>query len=253
MTIPRWLFFYLWIAPHVLLAVLAIVMIRRKLFRQFPAFFLYTVYEVLQFLALFTMDRIDSVSQDQWGTAELVGRTGSMILRFAVVHEIFSHVFQSYPALKAFGGVLFRWATVVLMIIAVMIVGFSSGNDLDRFKIVYAILDRAVSIVQCGLLVLLVLLARFLSFPWTSYAFGIALGLGFFASVDLGISAIRAQYGVVAGYEILNSIAMATYHCCVLFWVVTLLRPERRIARTGSPPRYELEHWNSVLQRLLQQ
>jgi hypothetical protein len=176
-----------------------------------------------------------------------------MILRFVVVHEIFDNVFQSYPALKAFGGVVFRWATVVLMIIAVTVVGYSSGTDLNRFTVVYTILDRAVSIVQCGLLVLLVLLARFLSFPWTSYAFGIALGLGFFASVDLGIAALRAQYGLALAAEITDPISMATYHCCVLFWVVILLRPERVIGRVGSPPNQELEHWNSALQRLLQQ
>jgi hypothetical protein len=253
MTMPRWLFLYLWIAPHALQAVLAIVMIRRKLFRQFPAFFTYTVYEVAQFLTLFTTDHLKSVSAEQWAMAALVGKTGSMILRFAVVHEIFNNVFQSYPALKAFGGVLFRWATVVLMIIAVTMVAYSSGTDLDRYTVCYTVVDRAVSVVQCGLLVLLVLLARFLSFPWTSYALGIALGLGFFASVDLGISALRAQYGLNVGYGIMDSISMATYHCCVLFWVVTLLRPERIMGRMGSPPHQELEHWNSVLQRLLQQ
>lgn len=250
--VPRWLFFYLWIAPHALQAVLAIIMIRRKLFRLFPAFFTYTVYEVVQFVVLFTMNRMASVSSYQWFMAELVGITGSMVLRFLVVYEIFNNVFESYPALKAFGDVLFRWATVVLMIIAVTVVGYSSGTELDRFDVVHTVLDRAVSIMQCGLLVFLVLLARFLSFPWTSYAFGIALGLGFFASVDLGISAIKAQYGMNISY-ILDPISMATYHCCVVFWTVTLLRPERKIARTGSPPSHELEHWNSVLQRLLQQ
>lgn len=252
MTVPRWLFLYLWIAPHALQAVLAVIMIYRKLFRQFPAFFAYTVYEAVQFVVLFTMDRMDSVSAYQWSMTALVGLTGSMVLRFLVVHEIFSNVFESYPALKAFGDVLFRWATVVLAIIAVTMVAYSSGTELDRFDVVYTVLDRAVSIVQCGLLVFLVLLARFLSFPWTSYAFGIAVGLGFFASVDLGISAIKAQYGTHVG-NILDPISMATYHCCVLFWVVSLLRPERRIARTGSPPGHELEHWNSLLQRLLQQ
>ena len=248
--VPRWLLFYLWVAPHAFQAVLAIIMIRRKLFRLFPAFFAYTVYEIVQFVVLFTMDLIHSVSAYQWSMTALVGVTGSMVLRFLVVHEIFSNVFESYPALKAFGGVLFRWATVVLMIVAVTMVGYSSGTELDRFDVVYTVLDRAVSIVQCGLLVFLVLLARFLSFPWTSYAFGIALGMGFFASVELGISAIKAQYGVNVGYGIVD---MATYHCCVLFWVVSLLRPERQIARTGSPPGHELEHWNSMLQRLLQQ
>jgi hypothetical protein len=253
MTAPRLLFLYLWIAPHALQAVLAAMMIRRKLVRKFPAFFTYTVYEVMQFLVLFTMDHMDSVSVDQYVSAWLVGEAISIALRFAVVHEIFSSVFQSYPALKEFGGVLFRWATVVLVLVAVTLVAYSSGNEVNRFTLSLTIVDRIVDIVQCGLLVLLILLARFLSFSWTNYTFGIALGLGFFASMELGISALRAQYGVLVAHDFFSDLSMATYHCCVLFWIVALLRPERERTRVTSAPTHDLEHWNSALQRLLHQ
>jgi hypothetical protein len=253
MTVPHWLFLYLWIAPHTLQAVLAVMMIHRMLVRQFPAFFTYTVFEVAQFLVLFTLARMASVSGSHWGVVWLTGSAISIALRFAVVHEIFSNVFHSYPALQEFGGVLFRWATAVLMIVAVTMVAYTSGDEMNRFTVAVLIVSRAVSIVQCGLLVLLVLLARFLSFPWTSYAFGIALGLGFFASVELGLSALQAQYGLFVASNILPTVSMATYHCCVLFWMVTLLRPERRLSRVSSTPTHELEHWNAALHRLLQQ
>jgi hypothetical protein len=253
MTAPRLLFMYLWIAPHALQVVLAAMMIHLKLVRKFPAFFIYTVYEVAQFLVLFTMDQADSVSGDQYVAASLAGGAISSALRFAVVHEIFSNVFQSYPALREFGGVLFRWATVVLMLVAVTLVGYSSGSEIDRYTVAFVIVDRAVSIVQCGLLVLLILLARFLSFSWSSYAFGIALGLGFFASMELGISALRAQYGLLTAQNLFAEISMATYHCCVLFWLITLLRPERERTRVSSAPTHDLEHWNDALQRLLHQ
>ena len=55
MTAHRLLFLYLWIAPHVLQVALAVMMVRRKLAREFPAFFLYTVFEVLQFAVLFAL------------------------------------------------------------------------------------------------------------------------------------------------------------------------------------------------------
>ncbi|MGC2197403.1 MAG: hypothetical protein WA628_22200 [Terriglobales bacterium] len=253
MTVPRWLFNYLWIAPHALQVVLAIMMIHRKLAKTFPAFFTYTIFEIVQFLILFTIDKSPLFTADQYSMASLAGGAISIALRFAVVHEIFSTVFRSYPALQAFGTVLFRWATALLMIVAVILVGYTSGNEMDRYRIAYVVIDRAVSIVQCGLLVLLLLLARFLRFPWTSFVFGIALGLGLFASMELGLSALQAQYGLYVAWGILPSVTMAIYHCCVVFWVVSLLLPERQPGRMNEASGYELEHWNDALERLLHQ
>ena len=139
------------------------------------------------------------------------------------------------------------------MIVAVMLVAYSSGDQLDRITVTLTVINRAVAIVQCGLLVLVVLLARFLNFSWTSYAFGIALGMGFFASTQLVLSALRAHYGAAFPRTLFDEISMAAYHCCVLFWVVALWLPKREASVARSTPVDELEHWNNVLQRLLHQ
>lgn len=253
MTAHRLLFLYLWIAPHALQVALAVMMVRRKLAREFPTFFLYTVFEVLQFVVLFVLTRIDAVSAEQYATVWIAGGAVSIALRFAVVHEIFRHVFRTYPSLDEFGALLFRWATAVLMVVAVALVAYTAGDKLDRFSVAISVVDRAVSIVQGGLLVLILLLSRFFSFPWRSYVFGIALGLGFFASVQLGISAIRAQIGITVASDLFNDISMGVYHCCVLFWIVTLLLPERADTRVTAVPAHNLDHWNDALQRLLHQ
>jgi hypothetical protein len=252
MLVPRWFFLYLWIAPHALLVVLAIMMIRRKLVRQFPAFFSYTVFEVVQFVLLFTLDHVASTAQPYF-VVWVIGGAGSIGLRFAVLQEIFRNVFQSYPALQQFGTLLFRWATAVLMIVAVALVAYSSGSELDRFTIALTIVGRTVFIVQCGLLVLLILLTGFLSFPWTSYAFAIAVGLGVYASMELALSAIRTHVGVDTSPRLFDVISMGAYHCCVLFWVIALFLPERAPKTSRPAPLNELEHWNSALQRLLHQ
>jgi hypothetical protein len=251
MTPHRLLFLYLWIAPHVLQVALAVMMVRRRLAKEFPAFFLYTVFEVLQFAVLFALSRIDAVSAEQFATVWLAGGALSIALRFAVVHEIFRNVFRTYPSLDEFGALLFRWATAVLMVVAVALVAYTAGDKLDRFSVAITVVDRAVSIVQCGLLVLLLLLSRFFSCTWRSYVFGIALGLGFFASVQLGISAIRAQIGVTVASDLFNYISMGLYHCCVLFWIVTLWWPARVETRVSEVPAHNLGHWNDALQRLL--
>ncbi len=228
-------------------------MVHRKLVREFPAFFAYTVYEAVQFVVLYSLYQSTAVTQYQYTVAWLIGSCISVALRFAVVQEIFSKVFESYPALNGFCALVFRWATVVLLLIAVVLVGWASGPDTDRVTTAYTVIDRAVSIVQGGLLVLIFLLSRFFSFPWRSYVFGITLGIGFFASVELAISAIRSHVSIGVGREFFDMFTMATYHCCVLFWVVTLLLPERAENRVTSVPAHNLDHWNDALQRLLQQ
>lgn len=251
MTAHRLLYLYLWIAPHVLLGVLAVILACRKLVRDFPAFFLYTVFEVLQFVLLFAMARIPAVTGHQYTVAWLAGNAVSAALRFAIVHEVFNHLFQSYPPLSAFGTRLFRWATVVLVIVAVALVAYTSGTPTDAFIVAISVVDRAVSLIQCGLLLLLLLLCRFMSYSWHSYAFGIALGLGFFASMELGISVIRTHLGFAIGIDSFNLIMMAIYHCSVLFWLVALLMPQRNPASVAVLPAHNLEQWNNALQRLL--
>jgi hypothetical protein len=245
------LYLYLWIAPHALQVALAVMMVRRKLAREFPAFFLYITYEVLQFVVLFALYKIDAVTAEQYSAVWVVGGAVSVAFRFAIVYEIFEHVFRSYPTLKEFGTLLFRWATVVLMIVAVVLVGYSTGAEVNRFTLAVSILGRAVSVVQCGLLVLLLLLSRLLSFSWRSYAFGIALGLGFFASVELALSAIQTELGLGTAPDFFNLLGMATYHCCVLFWIVALLSPKREAVPMTSVPAHNLEHWNHALRRVL--
>lgn len=244
---------YLWVAPHVLLVALAMLLVRRKLAKEFPAFFLYTVGEVLQFVVLFAMTAIPTVTNAQYSTAWVSGEILSVVLRFAVVQEIFRHVFRSYPALKELEVLLFQWGTVVLMIVAVALVGYTTGTGIDRLGVAITVVDRAVIIIQCGLLVFLLLLAHFLRFSWRSYAFGIALGLGFFASVQLAVTAIRAHLGVWAAPEFFNLLSMATYHCCVLFWIVALYLPQEKATRVSAVPISGLEHWNEALQELLHQ
>ena len=244
---------YLWIAPHVLQVALAVMMLRRKLAREFPAFFAYTVFEVVQFAVLYTLNRVDAVTGEQYATAWLLGGAISIVLRFAIVQEIFSNIFRSYPSLQEFGNVVFQWATAVLMMVAIVLVAYASGNETDWATVAVNTIDRAVSIVQCGLLVLLVLLSRFLSFSWRSYVFGITLGLGIFASAELGVSAVRAQVTGVAANDLLTLFTMGVYHCCVLFWIVTLLLPERSPGRVTAVPAHNLDRWNDALSRLLHQ
>jgi hypothetical protein len=246
----RILFFYLWIAPHAMLLVVSVIMMRRQLVREYPVFFVYTLYELFQFAVLFTIYLLPSVSGPQWAATWIVGEAVSVILRFAIVREIFGSVFENFSSLKKFGNSLFHWSTAALVALAVIVVAQSPGNQTDRVSAALNAIDRIVSIVQCGQLLVLVVLSRYLKFSWGNYVFGIALGLGLFESLKLVNAALQNQYTGSAAIEFFNLSPMVMYHCCVLLWIVTLLRPERQPNRSLAMSMHNLNRWNDALERL---
>jgi hypothetical protein len=253
MIASRFLYDYLWLAPHVLQIPIVVIMARRKMVREFPVFFSYTCFQILQCSVLYTVAKVDYFTGEQYVPVWLAEEYISAALRFAVIHEVFNNVFQSYSALQQLGGRLFRWSTVVLMIVAVLLVAYSSGSNLDRVSFTIGVVNRTVNIMQCGLLVLLLLLVKYLRFPWATYVFSVALGLGLYASVMLATSAFQAYYGAFYKKDLLNNIEFLGYHFAVLLWLAGLLLPARAKQPVSAPPVPELEQWNAALERLLQQ
>jgi len=248
------LYYYLWVAPHLVLGVVLFVMVRRGLHRQFPMFSLYATWEILQFVLLFTIHLSHVHFGEGYLRAYSVGLVLSTGIRFGVIHELFRHFFHRYPALSGPGRFLFRMVTVVLLLVAVGLAVASPSNGADfLLRTTYGFLDRTASILQCGLLIALFLFSRYFALPWRSIAFGIALGLGIFASVELATSAVWLHLGAF-GNVFVNLLTMGTYHCSVLIWMFYLLAPEREPRYTlKTLPGHDLEIWNRELQRLLQQ
>lgn len=255
------LWYYLWVAPHILQGIILFAMVRLGLRRQFPMFFLYTAFEILQSILLLAVSHYVSYFGTVYFQVFAVGLALSTAIRFGVIYELFGHFFQRYPALSATGRVLFRAATLVLLLLAVGLAVSAPGNAPDRaltdapylsLKTTTFAADRAVMVLQCGLLVALFLFSRYFVLSWRSRAFGIALGLGAFASAELAIMAMRLY--IPGTDEAFDLPSMGIYHLCVLVWILYVARAEREPRVTvNTLPTCDLEIWNSELQRLLQQ
>jgi hypothetical protein len=246
------LWHYLWIAPHALQFIIAIVMVRRGLWREFPVFFAYTLFIGLEQGTLFVLDHRAAVTSEEYWRDRWVFLAIEVPLRFAIIYEIFSSVFRNYPGLKRLTRLVFRIATVVLLFAAIVVI--AQAPDDGTFPILSRVhlLDLAVSIMQSGLLLLLVGFASYFGLSWRSPAYGFAFGLGIVATVRLATEAVRVWNGPMAG-EVFDFVTMATYHCCVVIWLVYVLLPERSRRRVKELPENNLEQWNAELQRLLLQ
>jgi hypothetical protein len=240
----------LWLAPIILQTLLAVVMIQRKLHREFPAYFGYTIFNVIGNTVLFWFDHADWVTVQQYKYAEWAHEIGCIVLRFAVIQEIFWVMFRAYPALKRIGTILFRWAAALLLLVAVVVSAYGNSEDIPAIVQGLAIMDRAVAVVQCGLLAFLFLFASYFRLSWRNFVFGVALGLGIFSSVQLATAALRTGQG--AGSGLFDLFVMGTYNFCVLIWVIYVYAPERQLVPAVTIPKHDLSTWNYELQRLLQ-
>jgi hypothetical protein len=77
--------------------------------------------------------------------------------------------------------------------------------------------------VQCGLILFLLLFSRYLGTNWRQKSFGIALGFGACASVELSLLALNASTGIVFKQTLSSFINMSAYDITILIWMAYML------------------------------
>jgi hypothetical protein len=255
------LLLFLWITPHVLLGVLAVVLCKRRLYREFPCFFAYVLYEIAEFMLLFALYYVLGVNLARYGYACAFSATLllSIALRFGVIHEVSKDLFRESQFLKVSARRALQGVAGLLLAVCVLLAVYAPGTNSAKWIAgVYAV-NRGAAMIQCGLTLSLLLFSRFLGLSWRRPAFGIALGLGFLASADLAMFALRAEFTSVVGAEFLNLLITAAYLVCVSIWIGYLLAPEvERVSLTVVPHGAVVLHdevgtWNREFQQFLKQ
>jgi hypothetical protein len=248
------LWHYLWIAPHALQVILAVLMWRRGLHRLFPVFLAYAIFEAIEEFVLYGMDVLPWVRAETFWQVFFVGLIIEGMIRFAVIGELFYHLLRPWPALAKLGSQLVRGAGAVLVILATLAAAYAP-IDHPQYSLVSRahILQQSLYIVQCGLLLSLFLFAAHFRLAWNNRTFGVALGLGIVACEHLGTWAVMANGGLIDQRNLLDLLNAATYHLCVLIWFYYLLVPPK-VATTSTVllPENNLAIWNRELERLLQ-
>jgi hypothetical protein len=204
---------YLWCAQPILQSVVAVILWHRKMHKQFPVFFLFLLVQVANFAVIFPLWLVGD--SKMYFVFFWLGEAANAVLGFKVIHEIFLDVFRPYHTLKDLGTLLFKWAGVVMLLVSV-VVAFS--NSFDQSPLVHAVttLQRSVRIVQLGLILFLLLFSRFLGVSRKQVSFGISLGFGLFAGVELMLMALNSGGFVRQGnFNLVNMVALIL---AILVW-----------------------------------
>jgi hypothetical protein len=225
--------------------VIVIVMRRTLLYKEFPVFFAYTCLHVFRSATLMLM----TYNKWEWEYfyfywfAEPI----TEILAFCVIYELFKNMLANLDGIREIGFMLWRWSLAVLFVVSVGYASYATANGkLPYFEAILAF-EQGVHIIQTGLVLFLFFFASALGLSWRHHAFGIALGFGINASVELSISA-ALSFGGAGSVDAYTLLRPAAYLCTMCIWASYLLRPVEALRPSAAvKPEADLRRWNDAL------
>ncbi|MFZ0732504.1 MAG: hypothetical protein WAM79_09285 [Candidatus Sulfotelmatobacter sp.] len=233
------LYYALWIAHPLLQVSIATFMVRRKLARPFKFFFAYILMQIAGFALVFPA-YVYGYSTTLTFYLYWFCMAISVTLGFLVIHEVFVDVFRFFHTLRDLGTVLFKWAGLVMLLVAgVVSVSTDSSTISPLFQIIITS-QRCVRIIQVGMILFLLFFAHYVGVSRKQHSFGIALGFGSFAVIELLlICSVVGNHLTGPWTSMLN---MAAYNCSLVLWLgyVAVKRPARDLSHSLlQPQRWE--------------
>ena len=246
---------YLWVAPNVLLLILAFLWWKRGYGEQLPSFFAFAIFSAIGDLAVFWADVSPSVSALDFWCVAWASLLIESLLKFIVIGAIFAHILRPYASISRVGRRLTSGFGAVLVLLATLAAASSRGDSTVRLISGLHLVEQTVFIIEMGLVLFLFLFAAYFHLSWDRLSFGVLLGFGISACAHLVGWAISANAEPSAyGRTLLDFFGMAVHHLCVLIWFYYVLVPHRVTTKSPVPlPENNLAVWNRELERLLQQ
>jgi hypothetical protein len=234
------LYYALWMAHPVLQLGIAALMFRHGLHRKFKYFFGYVVTQLVTFAAVFAAHWHNNLAlfYTYWVCDALCVAFG-----FAVIHEVFVDVFRVFHTLRDLGTVLFKWAGLVMLLVAGVVSVSTNSSEVAPWVQAIVTSQRCVRIIQIGMVLFLLFFAHYVGVSRRQHSFGIALGFGSFAVIELVL--ICSWVGNHLDGPWLSILNMTAYNGSLLVWLgyVALRSP----ARDASLSLLQPQRWEQSL------
>lgn len=199
---------------------LLIILLRRRVYKQFPWFSAYTAVSIVTGLAEFIFRNSPwTYFYLYWGAQAV-----DAILGFFAIQESFRRVFRNFYVLRWFRFLL-PGVGVVMLILAIVEGYFNPPIEAPPWLATIFVGEIAVRCLQVGIFALFVLLVRLYLLPWQNYTFGISVGFsitgfGIFTTVMLR-SALGRKPVLVLQY-----LPAVAYLIAVVIWLASFYKPE---------------------------
>jgi len=218
--------------------------------RDLPLFFAYVAFSVVQGVALFFLRAHFGFKSPEYFLAYWFLFLVETVLFFCVIQEIYVRVLSEYEGLRKLSTLIFRWAFMVLALIAAVNMLSAISGRTQQWYGAILLLDRCATIVELGLIVLLFVFARSLALGWRECVFGIALGVCLVCSMEVVALTLRLEYG--EAFARIHAFAKPlTWLIAMAIWTVYVFRSQRARQYAVVFRDAELEEWNEAVLRFL--
>jgi hypothetical protein len=184
---------YLWVAPNLFLLMLGLLLWRRGMWRQIPAFVTFATLGAVGQLAVFGADIAPWVSAENFWRIDWASLLLGGVLKFAVIGEVFSRVFGSYLSISRIGRVLVTAVGAALVLLAGLIAAFGQGDSTEGLVAGAHLIEQTVFIIESGLILFLLLFAAYFRLSWDRLSLGVLVGLAISSFEHLATWAIVAN------------------------------------------------------------
>lgn len=250
------LIYAFWVAGLILQPALGVFLVARKLWRKYPIFTAYTVFNSIGNIIAFLLREtpLSSLLRDRplsyfWFLEAFNVITA--FIGFAIAYEIFRIIFSPHRALRRLASLVFAACAIILAGMgASLIISEARFSSTDLMKSALVVIEAA-RLLEVGLIGVLFFFSRAFGLHWRQSTFGIALGLGIFATAELVATTIQSEFGPAA-MNMLNVLRTGAFTFGVLIWIGYILAPEPSF-NIGLPERSQLEEWNRAVMEFIQQ
>jgi hypothetical protein len=243
---PSYLIRDLGLVGLTLQGLLALAILVKQSWRRFPFFSAYVWSSFVFGVAGYTLLRSHVPYFYTYWANEALG----IALGLLIVYEIFRHLFSVHAALLRLATITFRIAIVILLSAGFIVFMMQPPSHTSSLGAAVMAVEQAARIIEVGLLMILFGCSAAFGLHWKQAEFGIALGLGFFATIELLAVTLRPLVGH-PGAVLLNVMRIAAFDCSLFIWMGYLLAPPERARAAVGVPKAQLEQWNQAVTELI--
>jgi hypothetical protein len=216
--------YVLWFAYIAVETALVGLLLYRRVWRALPVYCAYCVWDILSNIGAFLIDRYHPASYFRAYFAQTIIDAA---LLFCVLVEL------AWSSLRPVRASLPRWFLLVpaaLILIAGAAIwplaALPGLAHLSRQAYLLAQIQQTVSMVRILFFLLLAGASQLLSISWRDRELQVATGLGVVSIVSLAAAVLHMHQTTAAQYQVLAEVVVASYVCCMVYWVVCFSQKE---------------------------
>ncbi len=234
-------------------SVLIIILLRKahRVFPQLTVLLALEAFSVVVTLALLFFRKTLHLSIDfaypAYFATNWIEGGASTLLRILIVYSVFTEAMRPLSGLHKAGKIVFRWVGVVSALVAVaLLAGPGVFSSVEALTDVFSRLQQGVSVLTLCLLVFVCFAVRPLGLTFRSHLFGVSLGLGIAATVELVQCAWLVTKGAHSLYSPIFLVSSLGFCVALLVWGVYFAAPEPARKMILLPTTSPFFFWNRI-------